>query len=280
MLLKFNEVDRKQMDMLFSPQILKALQNKGFIDIKKKSNPLSESEVIPNSEQELAIRRVSNAVVKGKGGEFLLYGVTGSGKTEVYINLSQTAIAHGKGVIILIPEIALTRQLLEQFAARIKDVAVLHSAMSSGERYDEWKRIKRGEAKLVIGARSAVFAPVTNLGLIIIDEEQEHTFKQEEFPRYHAREVAQERVRMENAVLLYGSATPSIETFHSAAEGTSTLLTINNRVAGAMVPTVIIEDLRISFKGGHRGLISPLLRDKIAQKVNNKEQSILFINRR
>lgn len=259
---------------------IKSLINKGYISMRKKSR--SEAIQSPfelSKEQEFAIERLNTAICQREYSEFLLYGITGSGKTEVYLKAAETAIENGLGVIVLVPEIALTRQLVDIFTRRITNVAVLHSGMSAGERYDEWKRIKQGEVRLVLGARSAIFAPIPAPGLIIIDEEQENSFKQEDTPRYHAREVARERAHMESAVLLMGSATPSLETFYDAMQGRSELLSLKKRVGGGSIPQVTIEDMRKSFKTAN-SIISLTLEQKINEKLQKGQQIILFINRR
>lgn len=273
-------IERDCLDALVSSASIKALLKKGYVTIERKSNPLENSNLNLNDEQKLAVRQVEKAIQDGRSSELLLFGVTGSGKTEVYLQSAATAIAKGRGVIVLVPEIALTRQFVEIFSSRIEGIAVLHSGMSAGERYDEWRRIKSGDVRLVLGARSAVFAPVPDLGLIIIDEEQEGSFKQEEMPRYHTREVARIRSQLESAVMLAGSATPSIETFYAAREDSVKLLILKQRVGGGQIPKVIIEDLRNSFKHEQRGLISPILREKIGENLTRGEQIILFINRR
>ena len=186
----------------------------------------------------------------------LLHGVTGSGKTEVYMRSVQETLARGKTAIVLVPEIALTlwigRQCRAWFGARFEGVAVLHSALSDVERAREWWRVRHGEARVVVGTRSAVFAPLENLGLIIVDEEQENSFKQEETPRYHGRDVAIVRAKMENAVALLGSATPSLETYHHARNGKYELLTLASRVANRSLASVEIVDLREDFQRTHQ----------------------------
>lgn len=259
---------------------LKSLLGKGYIKIGTVSAQATSSPLQLNDEQSLATAQVENALHNGKYTEFLLFGVTSSGKTEVYLQAAQIAIKLGRGVLVLVPEIALTRQLVDVFSARINGIAVLHSAMSAGERYDAWRRIKNGEAYLVLGARSAVFAPLANIGLIVIDEEQEGSYKQEEMPRYHTREVARQRAIQQSAVVLMGSATPSIETFHATYQGDVQLLPLYQRIGGGLLPKVFIEDLKKAFKNNSRGYISPFLREKIAENLNRGEQIILFINRR
>ena len=218
---------------------------------------------------------------------FLLHGVTGSGKTEVYLQAIAHALEQGKGAIVLVPEISLTPQTVERFKARFSSgklqtlVAVLHSHLSAGERHDEWHKIRQGRARIVIGARSAVFAPVEPLGLIIVDEEHESTYKQEESPRYHARDVAIMRGQMENAVVVLGSATPSMESYYNCKKGKFTLLGLPERVDNQKMPLVRVVDMRqAGFKEKGPPIFSPQLKEAITQRLERKEQTILFLNRR
>jgi len=218
---------------------------------------------------------------------FLLHGVTGSGKTEVYLQAIAHALEQGKGAIVLVPEIALTPQTVERFKARFSSgklqtlVAVLHSHLSAGERHDEWHKIRQGRARIVIGARSAIFAPVEPLGLIIVDEEHEHTYKQEEAPRYHARDVAVMRGQMEHAVVVLGSATPSMESYSNCKKGKFTLLNLPERVDDQKMPHVRVVDMRQAMcKDKGPPLFSPQLKEAITQRLERKEQTILFLNRR
>jgi primosomal protein N' (replication factor Y) len=218
---------------------------------------------------------------------FLLHGVTGSGKTEVYLQAIAHALEHGKGAIVLVPEISLTPQTVERFKARFSSgklqtlVAVLHSHLSAGERHDEWHKIRQGRARIVIGARSAIFAPVEPLGLIIVDEEHEHTYKQEEAPRYHARDVAIMRGQMENAVVVLGSATPSMESFYNCKRGKFTLLELPERVDNQKMPHVRVVDMRQASRDGKGApIFSPQLKEAITQRLERGEQTILFLNRR
>jgi primosomal protein N' (replication factor Y) (superfamily II helicase) len=218
---------------------------------------------------------------------FLLHGVTGSGKTEVYLQAIAHALEQGKGAIVLVPEISLTPQTVERFKARFTAgpsrtlVAVLHSHLSAGERHDEWHKIRQGRARIVIGARSAIFAPVEPLGLIVVDEEHEHTYKQEEAPRYHARDVAIVRGQMENATVVLGSATPSMESFYNCHQGKYTLLELPERADDKKMPVVRIVDMRQTVRGGNAvPIFSPQLAEAIAQRLERKEQVILFLNRR
>ena len=211
----------------------------------------------------------------------LLFGVTGSGKTSVYLKLIEQTLSLGKTAIVLVPEIALTPQTVSIFATYFGDaVAVLHSALGTGERFDEWKRIRSGDVKVVVGTRSAIFAPLSDIGLIVIDEEQEHTYKSENNPRYHAREVAKYRVTHNNGLLLLASATPSIESMYNATSGKYSLFRLENRYNQKDLPNVKIADMREELKNGNGGSISSILYDEINKNIQNNEQSILFINRR
>ncbi len=218
---------------------------------------------------------------------FLLHGVTGSGKTEVYLQALEHTLALGKGAIVLVPEISLTPQTVERFKARFSSgkcqtlVAVLHSHLSSGERHDEWHKIRQGRARIVIGARSAIFAPVEPLGLIIVDEEHEHSYKQEEAPRYHARDVAVYRGQMEGAVVVLGSATPSMESFYNVKRGKYQLLEMPTRADDKKMPIVRVIDMRSEAKK-EKGIpiFSNRLKEAMHQRLEKKEQTILFLNRR
>lgn len=270
----------KELDKASPASSIKSLLDKGYI-LKERQAETGPA-IIPvlNDEQGQVLAAIDKSLSMREQQEFLLYGVTGSGKTEVYIRAALQCIARGRKVIVLVPEIALTRHLLEIFSNRIPSMAVLHSRMSFGERYQEYKEIKEGNIDLVMGTRSAIFAPLSDIGLIIIDEEQEYTYKQEQQPRYHAREVARERARMNSAVLLLGSATPAVETFFNSEIGHSQRLDIYSRAGDAAMPLVIIEDMRKSLKKGKSTIISPLLEEKIQHSLERNEQCILFLNRR
>lgn len=212
---------------------------------------------------------------------FLLHGVTGSGKTEVYLRAIEAARARGRRALVLVPEIALTPQLAGIFRARFGDrVALLHSALSDGERFDEWRRIRSGEAEVAVGARSAVFAPFDRLGLIVLDEEHETSYKQEEAPRYHARDVALERGRREGAVVVLGSATPSVESYHAAARGRYRLLRLPGRIDGRPLPEMAVVDMREELERGNRSIFSARLEEAVRARLERREQVILFLNRR
>jgi len=234
-----------------------------------------------NEEQKAAFLGLSSMLDKGEAAVALLLGVTGSGKTEVYIKLIEKAVESGKSALMLVPEISLTPQLMRKFGSKFGDkVALMHSALSEGERYDEWKRIKNGEATVVVGTRSAVFAPLSNIGIIIIDEEQENTYKSENAPRYHARDAAKFRCVQNNALLLLGSATPSVESYHAAMSGRYKLFEIQERYLKTELPDVIIDDMKEAIKDGLDGNIGPTLYQELKANIEKKEQSILFINRR
>jgi primosomal protein N' (replication factor Y) len=242
------------------------------------------SSVILNTEQIHAVQRVTASMRQNRFEVFLLHGITGSGKTQVYIEAIRQALTQGKDAIVLVPEISLTPQAVARFQGNFGTlVAVLHSRMSSGERYDAWRRIHRGEAKVVIGARSAVFAPVKNLGLIVVDEEHETSYKQvDPAPRYHARDVAIMRAKMSRAVAVLGSATPSIESYYNTQRRKYTLLELPNRIDNVPLPEVRIVDMTAGRKTApdHEGIFSRVLYEKIAEKLAKQEQVILLQNRR
>ena len=216
---------------------------------------------------------------------FLLHGVTGSGKTEIYLRALAQAISLGKRAIVLVPEIALTPQTIDRFASRFPDrVAVLHSKLSPGEQFDEWQRIKEGEFDVVIGSRGALFAPQPDLGLIVIDEEHEWTYKQEEQqPRYHARDVAIKLAELTNSVVILGSATPDVTSYYRAQRGEFRLLQLPERISSgepSPLPQVEVVDLRRELKEGNRSIFSRSLAKAIADALHAREQVILFLNRR
>ena len=235
-----------------------------------------------NAEQKAALEEIWRWLVAGKFEAALLHGVTGSGKTEVYLGAIEAALSRGKTAMVLVPEIALTLWVGRLVRARFGEkVAVLHSGLPDTERAREWWRVRHGEAKIVVGTRSAVFAPLENLGLIIVDEEQETSYKQEETPRYHGRDTAVYRARLEGAVALLGSATPSLETYHNARAGKYHLLELTSRVANRPLADVRVVDLREEFKRAHRaGPVSESLRTAIALRLEEKTQAMVLINRR
>ena len=237
--------------------------------------------LVLNGQQQAAFSGLAAQMEAEKPGVALLHGVTGSGKTSVYLKLIYRCLEQGKNAMLLVPEIALTPQLLGLMAAHFGDrVAVLHSSLSAGERYDQWKRVRTGEATVVVGTRSAVFAPCPHLGLIVIDEEQEHSYKSENSPRYAAKEIAIWRGAKENALVLLGSATPSVETMYHARQGDYTLYQLSGRYNGRALPQVRIVDMREELKAGNDLSFSYELQDAISQTAANGKQTILFLNRR
>ena len=228
-------------------------------------------------EQENIIREYINS----DDTMFLLKGVTGSGKTEVYMKLVERVLLEGKSAIILVPEIALTPQMIERFKGRFGvNVALFHSKLSDGERFDEWFRVKEGKAKVIVGARSAIFLPAKNLGLIIIDEEHENTYKSEQNPKYQTKEVAEYLSELKGCKVILGSATPSIETYYRALTGEMKLLELNSRVDNKPMPPMKVIDMRNELKGGNKSLFSRELFIAIQERLKRKEQIILFLNRR
>ncbi|HHT16396.1 MAG TPA: primosomal protein N' [Papillibacter sp.] len=237
--------------------------------------------LILSPEQQRVFDALAPVLEEGRADAALLYGVTGSGKTAVYIQLIRKAIALKRRAIVLVPEIALTPQLITLFSAHFGErIAVFHSQLGIGERYDEWKRIRTGEVDVVVGTRSAVFAPIPDLGLVIIDEEQEHSYKSQNIPRYHTRDVAKYRCWQNKALLLLGSATPSLESMYSAETGKYKLLRLDSRYNARNLPNVIIADMKKELKSGNGGVIGSELLEALQENVARGEQSILFLNRR
>lgn len=234
-----------------------------------------------SNEQAEAYQGIRQLFDSGKPEAALLFGVTGSGKTQIYLKLIDDVLAQGRSAIMLVPEIGLTPQFIRLFVGRFGDtVSVLHSALSAGERYDSWKKIRSGRARVVIGTRSAVFAPVRDLGLIVLDEEQDSAYKSEQSPRYHARDVAKRRVQQENAVLVLGSATPSIESYYGAQQGRYPMFTLRERYQGSALPQVTIADIRGESRAGWTYTIGQTLYEALQENLERGEQSILFLNRR
>lgn len=233
-------------------------------------------------EQSLCLEVIKQSIQKGEFKVFLLHGITGSGKTEIYLQAIDEVLKRGKEVIVLVPEIALTPQTVERFKSRfLGKIAILHSKLSQGERYDQWHRIQSGEAKIVIGARSAIFAPLKNLGLIVIDEEHETTYKQyDATPRYHARDVGIMRAKLSNAVTILGTATPSLETFYNTSIGKSQYLHLPYRIDNRPLAEVEIIDMKEEHKMGNHSIFSHRLKEAIADRLNKHEQVIIFLNRR
>ncbi|MCC3357524.1 primosomal protein N' [Bacillus sp. REN16] len=233
------------------------------------------------AEQQNAISPILNSIEDVIHKVFLMYGVTGSGKTEVYMQAIDAVLKKGKEAIVLVPEISLTPQMVSRFKGRFGSrVAVMHSGLGIGEKYDEWRKIYRKEVSVVVGARSAIFAPFENLGIIIIDEEHESSYKQEDNPRYHARDVAIFRGQLHNAPVILGSATPTLESFARASKKVYELITLKERVNNRPLPTVEIVDMREELRNGNRSMFSSALFEKLTERLERKEQSVLFLNKR
>ena len=272
-----------------SRQGIRSLERAGLVSLRsqeeyrisRRDYDAAAEEITLNDEQQRAYDEILAQCRDGRPGVTLLQGVTGSGKTLVYIRLAQTLLAQGRSVMILVPEIALTPQMMARFSAYFGDqVALLHSGLRLTERYDQWKRIRRGEAHIVLGTRSAVFAPLENLGLIILDEEQESSYESENPPCYHARDIAKYRCFRENARLLLGSATPTVETAYYARRGDYQLALLRRRYNAHRMPRVILADMRRELRDGNAGCISRELARELEKNLEAGEQSILFLNRR
>ena len=276
-------------------QTLRALVKRGLAELREEAvlrDPhgdeqfIATSNLVLNDEQSRALMEITEALDSPENARpILLHGVTGSGKTEIYLQAIRAALGRGRSAIVLVPEISLTPQTVERFKGRFAEaqdaVAVLHSHLSEGERHDEWHKIHSGRARIVIGARSAVFAPLKNLGLIVVDEEHETTYKQEEAPRYHARDVAVVRAKIEKCVVILGSATPSLESYHNASTGKYRLAILTQRVDEKQMPLMRIVDLRQERrKEKAAAILSEKLRTAIADRLEKREQTILFLNRR
>lgn len=271
--------------------IIRALVKKGLVErIEKElyrgpdieADPNAGEKLKLNSEQQSAYDAITAQVDAEQFQTFLLHGITGSGKTEVYLQASEHALAKGRDAIILVPEISLTPQTVGRFKARFKeDIAVLHSGLSAGERYDEWRRAQRGEVRIVVGARSAIFAPLRNVGIVIVDEEHDTSYKQGEVPRYHGRDVAIMRAKLNRGVCVLGSATPSIESYHNSETGKSRRLELLHRATNAKLPKVEIVDMRKETKeAGGAIILSRRLEREVNARVAAGGQVILFLNRR
>ncbi len=289
-----------------TPAILKTMEKNNIIEsfyVEVSRNPfvnkhVKRTEPLNLTEEQ---KNVMEQIIVGNFGKYLIHGVTGSGKTEIYLQLIEKVLLEGKTAIVLVPEISLTPQITDRFLARFgRIIAILHSKLSQGERYDEWKRIQKGEAKIVIGARSALFAPIQNVGIIIIDEEHDASYKSETTPKYDAREVAEKVAKLNNAILILGSATPDVRTYFKAThkidnvdninykldnklkdnEANIKLLELNNRISKNGMPDIEIVDLREELAAGNKTVFSRLLYKEIKKNLEKKEQIILFLNRR
>lgn len=275
--------------LMVSASVIKGLEKNGILKIERTNgyrNPVKgfseeESEKKLSDEQERIVCGIMEDYDKELRGTYLIHGITGSGKTEVYIRLVKETIARGRQAIVLIPEIALTYQTLMRFYKHFKDrVSVLNSSQSAGEKYDQCERAKRGEIDVIIGPRSALFTPFANLGLIIIDEEHESSYKSETTPKYHARETAEALAAMQHASVVLGSATPSVEAYYRADRNEYKLFTLNRRLTGGMLPIVHTVDLREELKQGNRTIFSQKLQELLTDRLQKGQQSMLFINRR
>ena len=271
--------------------VLNTLQKNGYIEIIEKQverNPFvnknikKDNDLILTEEQQNAYNTICEAIDDHLFSEFLLFGITGSGKTEVYLQLIENILKQGKTSIMLVPEISLTPQTVDRFISRFGEekIAILHSRLSVGERYDQWNKIREGKAKIVIGARSAIFAPISDLGIIIIDEEHDGSYKSETTPRYHTKEVARYLAKENNIPLVLGSATPDLDSYYRTQKEETTLLELNKRANNASLPNVEIVDLRQELQEGNKTMISGKLHKAIKENLENKKQTILFLNRR
>lgn len=268
---------------------IKSLEKKGLIKIEElevKRNAITKEiapfeKVVLTKEQKYCVDKILSDYQEKRYNKFLIHGVTGSGKTEIYLQLIEKALEIGKQAIVLVPEISLTPQTIERFAGRFKDnVAVLHSRLSPGERYDEWRKIKEGKVQIVVGARSAIFAPFDNLAFIIIDEEHESSYKSSMNPKYSAIEVGEKRCEIEGATLILGSATPSIDSYYKAKKGEFKLLELKNRVNNYEMPEIHVIDMKEELDKGNKSMFSNALYNSILENLKAKKQTILFLNRR
>ena len=268
-----------------SSATVKTLVDKGYLKQSEKQierDPFQEKEIQKTNELKLNIEQQDAYYRINEPGEYLLYGITGSGKTEIYLQLIKRELEKGKTAIVLVPEISLTPQTIDRFTSRFgkEKIAVLHSKLSNGERFDQWNKIKEGKAQIVIGARSAIFAPLKELGIIIIDEEHDSSYQSESTPQYDALEIARKIADEENIKLVLGSATPDTRTYKNALEGKITLIELTKRANNARLPEVEIVDLRDELANGNHNMISTKLKNEIQKNIESKNQTILFLNRR
>ncbi len=277
----FTGVSQSVIDGLISRELLISFEKRVFRTERKSIAVAENAEITLTDEQQTAFDGLISKYNEQNGNISLLYGITGSGKTQVFLKLADEVSAKGRGVIVMVPEIALTPQMLRIFTERYGDkVAVFHSAMSQGARLDEWERVRSGKALIALGTRSAVFAPFNNLGLIIIDEEQEHTYKSEQSPRFHARELAAFRTRFNKGLLCLASATPSVESFTAAKQGKYSLFRLTKRYGGAVLPKVETVDMKKEILSGNSSPVSRRLYEAVNETLDNKKQVILLLNRR
>lgn len=279
-----------QQDVSVTGAVVEAMVQKGYF-VKKKQEVYREIEMLGDASQDKVVKltdqqknvldQIVASSTQQQSDVFLLHGITGSGKTEIYLHAIEHALSLEKEAIMLVPEIALTPQMVLRFKMRFgEQVAVMHSGLSVGEKYDEWRKVIRREVKVVVGARSAVFAPFENLGLVILDEEHESSYKQEDSPRYHAREVAKWRAEFAHCPVILGSATPSIESYARAKKGVYHLVELPGRANAKPLPPVELIDMREQLKGGNRSMFSIELADAIRDRLKKKEQIVLFLNKR
>ena len=274
-----------------SRAVIKTLEKNGYVEILDKQierNPLINKQVEKteklklNDEQNYAFEQVNNCIQNNVNKDFLLYGVTGSGKTEIYLQLIEEVLKKGKSAIMLVPEISLTPQTVNRFISRFGDeeIGILHSKLSLGERYDQWQKINNGQAKIIIGARSAIFAPIKDLGLIIIDEEHDSSYKSDSTPRYNAKDLAKYMAKQNNIPIVLGSATPDVNSYYKTETGAIEILELSERANNAELPDIEVVDLREELAMGNRSIISTALYSEIEKNLENKKQTILFLNRR
>lgn len=275
--------------MNVSAPTINALVKEDVIEVISESvyrNPIkidrpSEERPVLSKEQNAVVASVNEDIEKGERNTYLIHGITGSGKTEVYMKLIEDRLNEGKQAIMLIPEIALTYQNLMRFYARFGDaVSVVHSKMTAGEKYDQFLKVKEGKVRIMIGPRSALFTPFDNLGIIVIDEEHEGSYKADNMPKYHAREVAEELARLTGSVLVLGSATPSVDSYYRAMNNEIKLFRLTSRLTGNTLPTVYVEDMREELKEGNKSVFSRRLHDLMKDRLDKNEQIMLFLNRR
>ena len=292
-LVKNDNISSKDLEELaeVTSSVLKTLEKNGYIEFYEQAverNPFIHKVICKTKklqltdEQEAAYKAVEDSIDDLMNSEFLLFGVTGSGKTEVYLQLIEKVLSIGKTSVMLVPEISLTPQTVDRFIARFGQdkIAILHSKLSIGERYDQWYKIKNGDAKIVIGARSAIFAPINDLGIIIIDEEHDSSYKSEMTPRYNVKDVARYLAKEYSIPIVYGSATPDMDTYYKSAKDDIELLELTKRANNAQLPNINIVDMRRELAKGNRSSISMKLYENIKENIENKKQTILFLNRR
>lgn len=268
----------------FSLSSINTLIKHGFLNLEEAVvNRYNDRQYKSYEEKQLnpLQQQAVDTVMKSRNKKFLIHGITGSGKTEIYMNLVKKAMEEGKDSVILIPEISLTPQMVERFKGRFgRDVAIFHSKLSDGERFDEWMRVKMGKVKVAIGARSAIFLPFSNLGLIIMDEEHEGSYKSDSDPKYHARDIADLKSHIEGCKVVLGSATPAVDTYYRTTTGEYTLITLSERADGALLPQIKVVDMREELMNDNKSIFSASLFSGLKQTLENKEQAILFLNRR